>query len=112
MSVSKLQQDFGEQNYYSSGFQNVIESHLQYLKGNAKYVNSPVSGLNGLKYQGDFFGLLIELKVPAHFHWIAMRLNDLHSPMDYDGKMESVLIPDTQQLEFLLRKWVNTSARV
>ena len=112
MTVLNLQNAPREINYFSAGFRNIVENHLQILRNTAKTESIAVAGKDEVKHRGDFYGLMHEMNIDRNFHWIALRLNDLHSPMDYDGKLLSVLLPDENRVEFMLARWMNSQSYV
>ena len=108
MSLSSLQISAGEVNFQSEGFRNNIEDHLEYLKANTTTETIPVSGLQEIKYQGDFYGLLSDLKVNQDIHWITMRVNDMHSPVEFSGGMDVIKLPSRITLKKLLGRYLNS----
>lgn len=112
MSVISLQERPLEINYFSAGFRAIIEDHLQILRNTAKLHTVEVSGFQELKYQGDFYGLLRDMGIDHDYHWITLRLNDLHSPMDYQGNLVNIKIPKIDYIKFLLRRYKNSNAFV
>lgn len=71
----------------------LIESHLSFLRSHQKTALINVSGQAAEKYTGDFYGLLDSLSIKKN-HYLIMRLNDLYSSTDYDGKQLEFIIPD------------------
>jgi hypothetical protein len=108
MSVLKLQKKPSEPNYYSGVFRNIIEDHLKMLINTANRATVRIPPINTVKYRGDFYGLLQYMEIPEEHHWITMRLNGLHCPTDYAGDFDSILVPDRNQLEILLRRNMNS----
>lgn len=112
MSVIKLQRKPIEPNFYTGVFRNIIEDHLKILINKASRANVQIEPINTIKYRGDFYGLLQFMNVPEEHHWICLRLNGLHCPTDYDGSFDSILIPDRNQIELLLRRNMNSAGRI
>lgn len=108
MSVLGLQAKPLEPNYFSGAFRSIIEDHLKMLKNTASRANIEISPINTIKYRGDFYGLLHSMSVPPEQHWITLRLNDLHAPTDYLGDFDTLLLPDKNQIELLLRRSMNS----
>lgn len=112
MSVIALSAPLGEHNYYSDGFRLTLENHMPYLLHPSKHRNVNVAGINKIKYQGDFHGLLTQLNIPTELHWITTRLNGLGSPMDYDGSNITIKVPNSGELDFYLRRYASAKAFV
>lgn len=64
--------------------------------GDVKYIN--ISPVMGAKYRGDYYGLLNELRVPPDLYYPILRINNLDSSSNYDGKTLEVIIPDLNRL--------------
>lgn len=112
MAVMGLQVPVGEVNYYSEAFRNLLENHLQILSSSSSYRLAEVRAIDSYKYSGDLYGLLNQLNVPSEYHWITLRLNGLHSPMDYKGDLLNIKIPNIKQLETYLSRWLNQAGYV
>ncbi len=80
---------------------------MQILRNTAKPKAVELSGAQEVRHRGDFFALLNELLISQELHWIIMRLNGLNSPMEYQGNLEVILIPDNSFLELILRRFMN-----
>ena len=112
MTVASLMAPFGEKNYYSEGFMLTLENHLNYLLNPNNHETLLVEGINKVKYQGDFHGLLTIMNIPTEMHWITTRMNGLASPMDYDGSLMTIIVPDRDTVEFYLRRFASAKAFV
>lgn len=83
--------------YFDQKWLRTLETLLQLAEqGPFEYIN--VEPTLGLRYQGDFYGLLMTLRIPRQQHWLIMRLNGYTSPEQYDG---SVLLLRRPPYEFL-----------
>ena len=72
--------------YFTKTFQDIIETHLLYLN-NERFVEvKHITPYLSLKYRGDFYGLLLELKIDRIAHYASLRINGLTNPFDYDGQ--------------------------
>ena len=72
--------------YFTKTFQDIVETHLLYLN-NERFVEiRQIAPYLSLKYKGDFYGLLLELKIDRVAHYASLRINNLVNPFDYDGK--------------------------
>lgn len=79
----KLQQNF----YY------FIDGYLPFIIKEKKYYEQSISPNLGYKYQGDFFGLLYELNIPEHVHYLILRLNGMTAADDYDETHLVIKVP-------------------
>lgn len=79
--------------YYDPLFRVVLESYMKFLRVDASTEIVTLEPQLAYKYENDLFGLLAELLVPHHYHWIVMRLNDFNSPLELTQDMTELLIP-------------------
>ncbi len=71
--------------YFTKEYQAIIETHLLYLN-NERFVEiKQIAPYLSLKYKGDFYGLLLELKLDRLSHYATLRINGLTSPLNYNG---------------------------
>jgi hypothetical protein len=100
MKIHGLMNNIAEELYFDHDFRNILEDHLTYLKvTNSRVLN--VTEHQNYKWEGDFFGLLDELKIPKEFHYLVMRMNGLQNSAYYKGDISVLLIPDIQEVENL-----------
>ena len=107
-SISALQISPGEVNVYSSGFRNLIENHLPMLRQDASTTLVSLIPYDEYRYVGDFYSLLHHLKVTQDLFWITLRLNNLHSPINYAGDLQHIVIPSKTKIKSLLTRYINT----
>lgn len=110
LSVSNLQQSLGNSDYHSTAFRNVLEDHLYYLRADGSVRMIDVSPHIQSKYRGDFYGMLTELDIRSHLHWITMRVNGFHSPLEWDKEDGYLLIPDENAMDGLLQRFQNSES--
>lgn len=91
----------GPQVFYNEGFRRELEVHIPLLKSGSDARIIEVEDNIAYKYEYDFFGLLTYLKIPAQYHWITMRVNNMMHPDEYSKDILSVLLPDVVILEQL-----------
>lgn len=108
MTVNELARQSSDYYYQREEFRNIIEDHLQVLKHKGTKIPIPVSAYQESKYRGDFYGLLQNLQIPVELHWIVLRINGLHSPMDYQGTMIEIIGPDHNYIKLLLQRYMNS----
>ena len=106
MRINTLQIDSGDSNYYSTGFRQIIEDHLPHLKKSKFTKTVTLNPQSEYKYIGDFYSLLQSLSVQQDLFWITMRVNDLHSPLDYNGDLIEVLLPERYELDSMLTRFL------
>lgn len=85
-------QNYSNDLFYDEKFMLVLERHLPILKDTAN--PQPVKRETAMRYKGDFFGLCVELKLPFDYHYVIMRMNGLRNNLDFDGKIDQLLIPE------------------
>lgn len=112
MSVISLARQRGNHNYYTRAMRRVIENHLSMIKRQGIERVEPINGRQFDKYQGDFYGLLIEFGVREELHWVCLRVNGLHSPSDWVNSTDPVLIVRVDVISDLLDRHLSTQARL
>jgi hypothetical protein len=88
-----------------------LESFIPYIKSDRQNFNvySPTQDQNW-KYEGDFYGLLNELRVPYKLHYITMRVNGLENSGDYKGDIPSIVVPLETIISRLVVKYLSTGS--
>lgn len=109
LSISQLQINPGQTLMYTDSFRNLIENHVTYLKNHASTRTTNVEDHIADKYMGDFYQLLYYLKVNQELFWVTLRMNDLVSPLDYDGQLTTLLIPSSNTIHDLLNRFLNST---
>jgi hypothetical protein len=71
-----------------------MESYIPYLKTHSGTGFLAVTPYDLYKYEGDFYGILSNNKVPQEYHWIIMRMNDIYSPAIVPLELGGVFVPD------------------
>jgi len=107
LSISTLQIPIGEVNMYSKGFRNLIENHIALLQVDPSTTQISLNPHDEDKYIGDFYELLQHLEVTQDMFWITMRVNGLHSPLDYQGDLSQILVPSLTTIQNLLTRYIN-----
>jgi len=112
MSIQKHLVRPKEPRFYTDGFRQTFEDHLHDIADNG--IDRLVEVVNNdmVVYKGDFYGLLIKHNVPVDLHWFTLRLNGLHSPLDYPGTPITVKIPSKSYLEKLLKRYTNRTSQI
>lgn len=98
-AVASQAKDPGDPVYYDPRFRTVIESHLTILRNSPTTQRQRISPDTIHRFEGDFYGLLIEMGVSFQFHWIFMRVNNLESPNQFGAQLRD---PYRDRYEFTL----------
>lgn len=109
LTISGLQIPIGNVNYYSTGFRNLIENHVIYLQTNPTTRIVQLLPYDEYKYQGDIYALFYKLGVSQDQWWVTLRVNGLHSPLDYAGNLGTILLPAKSTTDALLTAYLNSS---
>ena len=83
--------------YYDAAFRRVLEDYLPTLIETS--ATQDVDSFMSYKYEGVFFDFLQHMKIPHSQHWIIMRVNDMTSPTQFDGRMKTMKMPDFATVE-------------
>lgn len=112
MSINKRMVPPGDRRYYSAQWHRVVESHLQWILSLPENRIEQVDDGVAYKYEGDFMGLLQELRVPMELHWVVMRVNGYTSPTDYTYDKTQILIPDPGGIGRLFNNFVTVTKKI
>jgi len=99
MSVNDLMIASGPSIYYTDAFRHVLEDHLSLLSRDASTRVYQIDPSAAYKYEHDLFGFLSMIGVPAHAHWLVMRLNKMTSPDEFTLATPNLLLPDLGVVE-------------
>lgn len=80
--------------FYDEGFRSVLEDHLNFLRTHSTTTAVVVTEGEAYKFEADLYGLLAEIKVPRHMHFVTMRINNFTSPLEIRASLSQLLIPD------------------
>lgn len=105
--VSQLVEE-GAQVYYDPDWLRVIETHLTYLRNHPDTVVRAIEPIDGVKYQGDFGGLLYHYGVLPQYHLVILRMNNLASPTEYTSDILSLLVPSTTAVDKIRQVYQTT----
>lgn len=101
MTINDYIVDTGEDVYYTSAFHIEAESHFPRMVEEGMIFTQAVTNLQAVVYEGDFFGLLRELKVPDYAHWVALKMNGYDSPTQFQKTTTSVILPNLSELDMV-----------
>jgi hypothetical protein len=85
--------------YYDPTFRVTLESHLQFIINHSSTTILTLATNDSYRFEGDFYGLLGAKNIPAHLHWLIMRMNGLTSTTDFKEGVVSILTPNENMLE-------------
>lgn len=108
LSVSNLQTNVGNTNYYSAGFRTLIEDHLSYIRKHNSTRIIQLEAIKELVYRGSFFSLLDYLKISQDLWWIVMRVNGIHNETNYLEPITHLILPDRSLINVLNQRFMNT----
>ena len=84
----------GNDYYYTDEFRNILEDHLNYIRGHKNTIVMRLETHDMIKNNNDLYSLFMEKNIPLDLHWITLRLNNLTSPFLNRQELEYILIPD------------------
>lgn len=99
MDILNLAYKDGPAIYYDASFRAVLEDHMTYLRNHEQTTLQQLEPHLVNKWRGDLFGFLSTLNIPAHYHWLIMRLNSMSAPTDFDLNVETLMLPSTSEVE-------------
>lgn len=105
MSLKSLLIDDGPTDFYDASFRSTLEDLMLSLRQSKRLTPVSVTPIQGVVYEGDLFGLLQDLRVPAHLHWVTMRINNYASPYDYSQDKLLLYVPNDSELESIRQSW-------
>lgn len=91
--------------YYDIGLMNHLEQHLSYIIEQGLALVT-IKETVAYKHEGNFYGILHELNIPANLHYITMRVNNLLNSSDYNGLDTIIKIPDFTIIEQLKSQYL------
>ena len=84
----------------TSEFIQLIDDHVGNLQSNIVEYRTVDNNLNTI-FDGDFYGLLTAMGIPARYHYATLKVNNLTSSMDYTADMVSIALPDLSLVDHL-----------
>lgn len=98
MDIDRLGFDPGTKEFYTKEFMDVLESHLAYLKNRSDTYTVQIDTKRAVVYEGDFYGYLNEIKIEPQYHWVIMRLNDMHASTEFNSAMTELHVPNKAEI--------------
>ncbi len=87
--------------FFRDDFRMELEKHIDVFRKEKGIQLITVDPNVALRYRGDFDGLMCYYKIPLKYHWIIMRINNLHSTFEYTEELRGLLIPNFESIEQL-----------
>ena len=89
--------------FFDPNFRNILDSHLEYLKvtGNVELDASVDTDYMG-QFHGDFYAILTHMNITPKYHRIIMLMNGLTNPIQYEGQLTSLIIPDLTVIDRIM----------
>lgn len=88
--------------FYREDMRIMFENHIPYLLAGNRSSMITIEPADAHKFEYDLAGLLLNYSLPAHLHWLVMRINDMNSPMEYTADKLTLLIPDPAVVDRLV----------
>lgn len=90
--------------FYTDSFKQLIYSHLSFLRETYKNQVINATPHQGLVWQGDFYGLLAELRVSSAMYMVVAMVNGIDDSTDYDGKLLTFIVPSERDIVMLMAR--------
>ena len=84
--------------YYTDQYRRMIEEHRLYFRKQAEHDPKVVNDKLAYKYEGNFYGLLTELRYKRQYFWAIMRINGFMRPEDYKSE-STILVPSLKEID-------------
>jgi len=109
MLISSLAINPGSPIFYDRLFRITLESYLTWLINDSSTQQINIDPQLAYKFEGDFFGLLLQYNIKPYLHWVIMRMNGLTSPLDSEADINTLLIPNDAVIEQIRQSYVSTN---
>jgi|JFJP01.1.fsa_nt_gi hypothetical protein len=95
----------GSSIYYQEDFMAFLEQHLSYIERHGVTL-ATITPTGSYKHEGNFYGVLNELKISVNFHYITMRINGLKNSNEFNGIDVDIKIPDFGVIDQLKNQYL------
>lgn len=109
MKINDLGISDGGEQYNNEAFRHVLEDHVVFLAKSPGASNVVIQKHIAYKYQFDLSGFLLHHNVPIKYHWIIMRCNGLTSLQDGIDRLDSLILPNFDQVEKIRQAYYTTN---
>jgi hypothetical protein len=106
--INSLMFNPGPSVYYTSGFRQVLEDHMTYLRQHQAQLVQ-VTPQAAWENDQDLFGFLQVINLPPQYHWVTMRMNNFTSPNEFGQETSLLLVPSANVLEQLRSAYMTSS---
>lgn len=109
MDLNSLMVNDGPSIYYDVGMRNVLEDNLEYLRTHPNTRLLSVEASAAYQNTNDLQGLFHSMRIPAHLHWLVMRLNHFTS---FNSSLEGTLllvVPDEDDVARIVQSHMTVS---
>lgn len=89
----------GPDSFHTYRMLHVFEDHLEIMKRIGEITVLQIEPLIVYKYNRDWIGLLLHLKIDPKYHWVVIRFNGFSSFSDDMETIEQILLPDFSLVE-------------
>jgi trehalose-6-phosphate synthase len=107
MDINKLAIVEGDDVYYTKGFMDVLEAHMQYLRKSHKSTSYTVDKDIAHIYQGDLYSYLNFRGIAQRLHWITMRMNGYYSSFEFKPTVDYLIVPSSKDIELIRLSYIN-----
>lgn len=83
--------------------QNIFADHFTYLYNHPDVKQITINPFQCTKFEGDFYGLLFDLRIPEQYHPFVLAFNKMSHPSDYRADVISILIPPLSELNLIMK---------
>jgi hypothetical protein len=83
-------------------FVSLVEASIPYFRIDPQTTVIGVDLQTSAKYRFDFYGLCTFLGIDEEYHYATMRLNGLTSSQDFNGLMNSLIVPPFTKIDQLI----------
>lgn len=101
MKLTSFMNDNGRDAYYTVAYRQMLEMHLPYLRNHTNSYQKKIEDKLCHRFEANFYGLLSELNYESRYHWCILRINYLHSPIDYQSNLTTLTLPPFSEIDRL-----------
>ena len=85
-------------------YKQTLVDHIPYLVSRAIKVLQ-VEPVIGIRYRGDYYGLLTLMGVAEELQWLVMRMNGYLCSSDYRGELVNIIVPNEDDLSYIYTQY-------
>lgn len=86
---------------YSKAFMVYIESHMAWLREHPTTTVVDIVPHLATKNAGNLYSYLVDIQFNMRWAWVVLRVNSMHSPLDFTGDETQLMIPSVELLQNL-----------